>query len=865
MSVRALTEELSTRGQGLPGLIPAGAGVLLLGTLCLLVYLWHFARKTKERLLSLDFRRRLFSRYYFGSTWGKLMEAFFGVLSMAASVLFIVETYIGATTAIVFTELIISMMFVVHWMLRMCMAASITSELTTSDSVVDYVTIVPLVLQTLAPSNDFLGTGIARIARLTRFARIFQLMRAMRVANVARNMTTNAFQNQVFGLAASIFVLIGISAGIVQYLAILEENNFTSWEAGPCPVNATAACPEQSPPRLQFHDALYYIIVTFSTVGYGDMYPLTVSTRLFFAVLAGITVYAIPKELGALGEVMALRSKYEHPLVVRANVSYVLLAAEPSWVGAKAFLQQFCHPDHCSSEEHLVVVCPAEPSVMWKELILRFQKHFTYIKGDLMNSADLERVRATRCAACYLIGDRLSPDTDLTDSRTILRVLALRERVPQLNDRTFIQLIEPENRPVLLELGVNTARIICHNELTMGLISQASLWPGFATFVSNLLMISNTSITDSTAEWQHDYSNGQAMEVYKGDIGSQYEGMFFSEVVQLVYQRQKGEPKVGSTGGGGRGHGFERGAGKGFPKGELEYEKKRSAGALLFALGNADMGVATHPGSFYRLKKGDIGFFISYNFRDVVEVCGGTVASHAERLAEASTELKRKTILQAKQYYHMLKHRQIVPLSPGQTKAKWASLRQRVVSTARRVSQMYSPSAKTVPCPGGGGAGVEEMVRYAPLITPEQIEQTRLMQKAREEKEDRVLLAQRDAAMQQLHFAIDLSEAVAEHRFLPVEVFGHIVLLCNCLDDLGSMMEMLRLGHLTPRAIVIVCDIETFCAGRGGSAWEDSCEDWSEINFHRDTYLVAGDPSSAETLLRARIADAHSVIVLSPR
>ena len=48
-----------------------------------------------------------------------------------------------------------------------------------------------------------------------------------------------------------------------------------------------------------------------------------------------------------------------------------------------------------------------------------------------------------------------------------------------------------------------------------------------------------------------------------------------------------------------------------------------------------------------------------------------------------------------------------------------------------------------------------------------------------------------------------------EYKDRPVEVCGHIVILCTTLDDLGDMLNMMRCSHLPRRPIVVVCPCDT--------------------------------------------------------
>ena len=45
---------------------------------------------------------------------------------------------------------------------------------------------------------------------------------------------------------------------------------------------------------MAFHDCLYFVIVSFSTVGYGDIYAVSYETRLMMAAMLPIMVIVFP-------------------------------------------------------------------------------------------------------------------------------------------------------------------------------------------------------------------------------------------------------------------------------------------------------------------------------------------------------------------------------------------------------------------------------------------------------------------------------------------------------------------------------------------------------------------------------------------
>ena len=125
--------------------------------------------------------------------------------------------------------------------------------------------------------------------------RAFRLLRLLRLFKVVRY--TNAVHRfrRAFAIARDDLVLFGVIALIVLYLSAIGIYHFEH---------------EAQPDRFSsVFDSLWWAVATLTTVGYGDVYPVTPGGRLFtFCVLVlGLGVIAVPSGLlaSALSRVRA--------------------------------------------------------------------------------------------------------------------------------------------------------------------------------------------------------------------------------------------------------------------------------------------------------------------------------------------------------------------------------------------------------------------------------------------------------------------------------------------------------------------------------------------------------------------------------
>ena len=116
------------------------------------------------------------------------------------------------------------------------------------------------------PALPFLRWG-----RLIRIVRIFRVLRAIRSAKVIFGFL---FRNRAQGTFATV-ALVAITVVIFSSLAILEVERVSGGNI-------------KSP-----DDALWWSIVTMTTVGYGDRYPISVGGRIIAVLLmtAGVSLF----------------------------------------------------------------------------------------------------------------------------------------------------------------------------------------------------------------------------------------------------------------------------------------------------------------------------------------------------------------------------------------------------------------------------------------------------------------------------------------------------------------------------------------------------------------------------------------------
>uniref|UniRef100_A0A3Q1EJJ7 Calcium-activated potassium channel subunit alpha-1 n=1 Tax=Acanthochromis polyacanthus TaxID=80966 RepID=A0A3Q1EJJ7_9TELE len=381
------------------------------------------------------------------------------------------------------------------------------------NSVVDFFT-VPPVFVSVYLNRSWLGLRFLRALRLIQFSEILQFLNILKTSNSIKLVNL-----------CSIFISTWLTAaGFIH----LVENSGDPWENF------------QNSQSLSYWECVYLLMVTMSTVGYGDVYAKTTLGRLFmvFFILGGLAMFAsyVPEIIELIGN----RKKYGGSYSAVNGRKHIVVCGHITLESVSNFLKDFLHKDRDDVNVEIVFLHNISPNL---ELEALFKRHFTQVEfyqGSVLNPHDLARVKIESADACLILANKYCADPDAEDASNIMRVISIKNYHPKI--RIITQMLQYHNKAHLLNIPSWNWKegddAICLAELKAGFIAQSCLAQGLSTMLANLFsMRSFIEIEEDT--WQKYYLEGVANEMYTEYLSSAFVGLSFPTVCELCYVKLK--------------------------------------------------------------------------------------------------------------------------------------------------------------------------------------------------------------------------------------------------------------------------------------------------------------------------------------
>ncbi|KAM9326974.1 potassium channel subfamily T member 1 isoform 1-T1 [Gastrophryne carolinensis] len=282
---------------------------------------------------------------------------------------------------------------------------------------------------------------------------------------------------------------------------------------------------ERAGGNLSLFKSFYFCIVTFSTVGFGDVTPKIWPSQLLVVIMICVALVVLPLQFEELvflwmerqksgGNYSRHRAQTEKHVVLCVSSLKIDLLMD--------FLNEFyAHPR--LQDYYVVILCPTEMDLQVRRVlqIPLWSQRVIYLQGSALKDQDLMRAKMDDAEACFILSSRNEVDRTAADHQTILRAWAVKDFAP--NCPLYVQILKPENK-----FHVKFAdHVVCEEEFKYAMLALNCVCPATSTLITLLVHTSRGQEgQQSREEWQQVYGRCSGNEVYHIRMG---DSKFFME------------------------------------------------------------------------------------------------------------------------------------------------------------------------------------------------------------------------------------------------------------------------------------------------------------------------------------------------
>jgi hypothetical protein len=511
--------------------------------------------------------RMMVKKIFVTSSFGTLYDMGLLILSFLSCAQLIYQTYLdiddkqdmALAEKFEVAEKILAVLFGFDWLLQLFLADVKSEFFMSFFSMVDLLTVIPVwftsrvELEYYTPNMTNYESFIYALNALSTFrvCRVFRVRRFL-------DKIENDVERMVGEICLVLLVGLVFFAAIIQFLERHETGH--------------ALAPDK------YHNWLYFAMITITTVGFGDLYPISRLGQMMCMVFIMIAILLVPKMTNDLAEKIKATSPYARMVFKKkgSKHAHVLICGDLSTTQLEELFGELFHDDHAGEVTLTAVVLQPHPPSKAMFKILNdpiFSMSIQYLEGSPLADKDLIRSKAHEALAVFIFARKYCDSPDEEDAKVILQQLNITRFVSMGHTSNMpvfcMQLIRPENRRhldanraklVALALDNGTERkddlVVCISELKMGILAKSVLYPGMSVLIFNFL----SSFADddegsdneddgggdddayadvSTASWVQEYQLGCDWEIYSTPLSKFFEGAPFSQLANSLYMKLK--------------------------------------------------------------------------------------------------------------------------------------------------------------------------------------------------------------------------------------------------------------------------------------------------------------------------------------
>ncbi|KAJ2998786.1 hypothetical protein HDV02_004026 [Globomyces sp. JEL0801] len=242
--------------------------------------------------------------------------------------------------------------------------------------------------------------------------------------------------------------------------------------------------------KLDIVGSFYFIFITMSTVGYGDITPSTKPGQLIVILLIFLGLAFLPGLVGDLQETIRIQTSGAGAYT-RGRNPFVVLCGE--FRTSSRLLEMIYAILRRDNETAVVILSRRELplDVKYKLKQHDLKQRVTYLHGTGLGNADLQRVQLNYAVSAFILASHYTPNHRIEDEHNTLRAWAFDRFAPDVP--IFLETILPQTAYVQEDLATGTKRYDEYEE-----------------------------------PWEAQYGDGTANEIYKIPLNPLFTGKSFT-------------------------------------------------------------------------------------------------------------------------------------------------------------------------------------------------------------------------------------------------------------------------------------------------------------------------------------------------
>ncbi|OBZ91782.1 Potassium channel subfamily T member 1 [Choanephora cucurbitarum] len=278
-------------------------------------------------------------------------------------------------------------------------------------------------------------------------------------------------------------------------------------------------------------DSLYVVMVTLSTVGYGDITPHTEGSRIVMMLLIVISLAVLPNLLADVLNTLRKRNDWGGHVPDSAK-PFILLVGSFRPEQVTEILDGFLNTEHTEPHLNVVFLDTNRPNEELKflERNSMWGHRIQFIHGSVLDEQTLKRVQARSASAIFTLSDQHAPDPIKEDERNTVRLWSLHCFTVSHNVDIYTYNLSPSTS-IYQKMA---KEIICVREFKQYLLAMNCRCRGASTLLTNLLH-QRRPMDHYDESWQAQYDDGSCNEIYMDTPPSALIGQTFKEAAWIVY------------------------------------------------------------------------------------------------------------------------------------------------------------------------------------------------------------------------------------------------------------------------------------------------------------------------------------------